>query len=101
MLFFVCAMTVVIETSFFALFGYRTRDEMVITVCANVITNLLLNLYLVWFITERGAIIYLLECVVVLAEYAVYAFSFGQSRRLLLLTFAANCLSFVTGLLLF
>ena len=44
MIFLACALTVLIETPFLALFGYRKRDEVVIIVCANVVTNLLLNL---------------------------------------------------------
>lgn len=100
-LFAACGITVLIETGFFALCGYRDGDEMLIVACANVVTNLLLNLFLAWFRIERNAVIYLLEAVVVLAEYAVYALSFGHSVRLFLLTFAANCLSYGTGLLLY
>ena len=69
---------------------------------ANVITNLLLNLtILLVFSGQPGAWIYLMEAAVVAAEYAVYAVAFGRSRKLVLLTLAANCLSYGIGIALF
>ena len=41
MIFLACLLTVLIEGSFFALFGHRDRFSMTVIVCANVITNLL------------------------------------------------------------
>ena len=41
MIFLACLLTVLIEGSFFALFGRRDRFSMTVIVCANVITNLL------------------------------------------------------------
>ena len=41
-----CLVTVIVETALFWLFGYRSRDEILVVVCTNVITNLLLNLVL-------------------------------------------------------
>ena len=41
-----CVVTVIVETALFWLFGYRSRDEILVVVCTNVITNLLLNLVL-------------------------------------------------------
>lgn len=100
MIFLACALTVLIETPFLALFGYRKRDELIVIVCANVITNLLLNLLLAF---RPGAIraVLLLEAAAVAAEYGIYALAFGRSRRLFLLTLAANALSYTLGLLIF
>ena len=41
-----CGLTVLIETGFFLLLGWRDRDRLTAVVCANVVTNLLLNLCL-------------------------------------------------------
>ena len=98
--FLACTLTVLIETPFLALFGYRRREELAVIVCANVVTNLLLNLALMLLPLPRWSV-YPLEAAVVAAEYAVYALAFGRSRRLFLLTLAANCLSYGIGLLLF
>ena len=102
MIFLACLLTVLIEGAFFAALGYRDRYSLTVVVCANVITNLLLNLT-IWlaFSGQPGGWIYLMEAAVVAAEYAVYAVAFGRSWKLLLLTLAANCLSYGIGLLLF
>lgn len=102
MIFLACLLTVLIEGAFFALLGYRDRFSLTVIVCANVITNLLLNLtILLVFSGQPGAWIYLMEATVVAAEYAVYAVAFGRSRKLVLLTLAANCLSYGIGIALF
>lgn len=46
-------------------------------------------------------LVYPLELAVVAAEYSVYALACGRSRRLFLLTLAANVLSYSLGLLIF
>ena len=96
-----CALTVLIETPVFLLAGYRGRGELTVIVCANIVTNLTLNLCAAFFFPQRGAAEYLAELAVTGAEYAVFAHAFGRSRRLFLLTLAANCLSYGLGLLLF
>ena len=102
MLFLACALTVLIEGGFFALLGYRSRFALTVIVCANVVTNLLLNLCIaLLFSGAPGAWVYLLEAFVVAAEYAVYAIAFGKSRKLFVLTLAANCLSYGAGALIF
>jgi hypothetical protein len=101
MIFIACLLTVLIETPFLALFGYRSKDELLIIICANVVTNLLLNLALAYVPVLSGAWVYLLEALVVAAEYAIYAAAFGPSRRLFLLTLLANCLSYGLGLIIF
>lgn len=97
----VCALTVLIETPLFFAAGYRDRDSLLVVVCANIVSNLTLNLCVRLLFPERGAAEYALEATAVAAEYAVYSLAFGRSRRLFLLTLAANCLSYGIGLLLF
>jgi len=100
MIFLACALTVLIETPFLALWGYRKRDELIIIVCANVVTNLLLNL-LLWRVPSLyGPTVYGLEALVVAVEYGIYRLAFGKRRGLLLLTLAANALSYGLGLFL-
>ena len=99
-IFLACALTVLIETPFLALFGYRKRDEVIIVVCANVVTNLLLNL-LLWRVPSLyGPAVYGLEALVVAAEYGIYRLAFGPRRGLFWLTLAANALSYGLGLVL-
>ena len=43
MIFLACLLTVAVETAFLAAFGYRDRLALIVIVCANVITNLLLK----------------------------------------------------------
>lgn len=95
-----CLLTVLIETPFLALWGYRSRRELAVIVCANVLTNLLLNLSFLLGLPYRPGWIAAGELLAVAAEYGIYARGFGRSRKLLLLTLLANCLSFGLGLLL-
>lgn len=102
MIFLACLLTVAIEGGFFAALGYRDRFSLTVIVCANVITNLLLNLAILFaFSSDPGLWIYPLEAAVVAAEYVVYRAAFGRGRKLFLLTLAANCLSYGAGLLIF
>ena len=104
MILFVCAaLTVAIETPFMYLLGCRNRDEVLLIICVNVATNLLLNLGLGLGFAGRepGTIIYALEAIVVAVEYVLYALAMGKSLRLFLLTLAANCLSYGIGLIIF
>lgn len=102
MIFLCCLLTVVIEGLFFILFGYRDRVSLTVIVCANVITNLLLNLTIsLAFYGPPGSWIYLMEAAVVAAEYAIYAVAFGRGWKLFFLTLAANCISYGVGLLIF
>ena len=99
-IFLACALTVLIETPFLALWGYQKRDEVLVIVCANVVTNLLLNL-LLWRVPSLyGPAVYALEALVVAVEYGVYRLAFGPRRGLFWLTLAANALSYGLGLLL-
>ena len=96
-----CGLTVLIETGFFFLLGWRDRDRITVVICANIATNLLLNLALDFLIPRSAISIALGEGLVVAAEYAVYAQLNGRSRRLALQTLLANALSFGLGVLLY
>lgn len=101
MIFLACLLTVLIEGGFLALLGYRDRFSLTVIVCVNVISNLLLNLF-IWFVLggTPGAWIYLLELCVVVGEYVIYSVAFGRGRKLFFLTLAANCISYGLGLLI-
>lgn len=102
-LFLACALTVLLETGFLSLLVSREASFLAVCALANTATNLALNLTLAraagfvditWFV-------YPLEAAAVLAEYGVYTLVLGRSRRLFLLTLAANLLSYGAGLLIF
>lgn len=96
-----CVITVVLETAFFAVLAYRKKDDLVVIALANVITNLSLNLFLSFVPSAYSPVwLFLLEALVVAAEYLIFSLAFGVSARLFLLTLGANVLSFCTGLLL-
>ena len=102
MIFIACLLTVLIETPFLALCGYRDRYDIAVIVCANVITNLLLNLAIALvFRGHPGGWIYPMEGAVIAAEFMIYSSAFGRSGKLFLLTLAANCLSYGIGLVIF
>ena len=96
-----CGLTVLIETAFFLVLGWRDRDRIIAVICVNIVTNLLLNLAFDLLIPRSAISISLGEGLVVAAEYAVYAMLNGRSRRLFFLTFLANALSFGTGVVLY
>ena len=101
MIFAACLLTVIIETPFLALCGHRKADDIVIIICANVVSNLLLNLFVAFVMPDIGNGVYLLEVIVVFFEYAVYAIAFGRSLKLFTETFSANLISYCLGLLIF
>ena len=102
LLFKACLLTVLLETGLFYVLGYREKDDMTIVACANVITNLTLNLTISLLIPRGpGFWLALMEGIVVAVEYLIYARAFGASKRLFLQTLAANLLSYGAGVLLF
>ena len=95
-----CALTVIIETGFFALCGYRKGEQLAIIVLVNIVTNLTLNLLLRYVLPYNMPVVLALELGVLAVEYAVYALAFGRSGRLFILTLLANLISFGLGGLL-
>ena len=100
-LFLACIITVVVETALFWIFRYRKANDLVIIALTNVVTNVTLNT-LIMLVPGLYDIPWLiiLELIVVAAEYLIYRWAFGGSLRLLVLTFFANVLSFVIGIIL-
>ena len=96
-----CGLTVAIETGFFLLLGWRDRAQLAAVVCANVVSNLLLNLCLSRWIPFNAWTVALGELLAVAFEYWVYARLRGRSRRLALQTLLANALSFGAGVLIY
>lgn len=102
MIFLACAFTAAAETALFALLGYRRVWQLVVVACANIASNLLLNLAAaLCFPGGVGAWVWLLEAAVVAAEYAVYAIAFAPGWRLFVLTLAANAVTYGLGLVVF
>lgn len=95
-----CLITVVVETAFFVLVGYRDGWFLTLCACANAATNLTLNL-LLGVIINASFWVYPLELGVVAVEYVIYALYEGRSGKLFLLTLAANVLTYVAGILIF
>lgn len=102
-LIYACALTVLTETAFFLLLGYRRPMFAALCVFVNIATNLALNLTAAAISPHAfmPAAIYALEGAAVAAEYGAYAMALGGSLRLLALTFAANALSYGIGALVF
>lgn len=97
-LFYACGLTLLLEVPLFVLAGYRRWEQILLTVCANTVTNLALNLTLAaLFPAGSAAAVAVGEILVTAAEYGIYAAAFGGSGRLALLTAAANLLSFGAG----
>ena len=95
-----CVLTVLIETPFLALCGYRGREDLALIACTNAFSNLLLNLSFLLFLPWTPLGITAGELAVLGLEYAIYARAFGPSARVFFLTLAANALSLGLGLLL-
>ncbi len=100
-LFFACLLTVLIEVPFLAVFGYRDRYAVTVTVCANIVTNLTLNLCMRLFLPHTWSVVLFAEGIVAAAETLIYFAAFRPAVRLFLLTLCANLLSFGLGLLIF
>ena len=96
MIWLACLLTVALETAFFAAFGCRRADFLLLCATVNAATNLTLNLLLGrWGFTP--ALVLALELGVLAAEYAAYALALGRSKKLFLLTLAAHVLSYTVG----
>ena len=100
MLYWNCALTVVLELIFFLLTGYGRREHFVpLCIAVNIATNLTINLILSAY--SAAWLLLMLEALVVVTEYGVYAAAYGRSRKLAALTLGANLLTFLTGVCLY
>lgn len=93
-------LTAAVEMLFFSAMGYHSRDAIIVIICTNLLTNVVLNAA-VTVTGWRPPEAYLAELLVVAAEYAIFACAFGRSRKLFWLTLAANALTFALGLVIF
>ena len=93
-----CALTLLFETPLLYLFGYRSRDELIVIAGTNIVTNLSLNLALPCLPVDWAVSVACGETAVVLAEYAVYRLAFGRRQGLFFDVLAANALSLGLGL---
>ncbi len=91
-----CGLTMLMETGYFLLRGYRGRDFVLLCLAANAATNLSLNL-LLSLLGRPLWLIVLLELTAVGLEYAVYRPAVGRDKPLLADTLAANALSLFLG----
>jgi hypothetical protein len=96
------ALTIIIETTFLWLVGYKERHFVIVCILINFITNILLNmgLALVSIFTAR-LLLYPCEAVVVVVEWFVLSFLVQNKKRLLLFVLLSNALSYCIGLLIF
>jgi len=99
--------TVIVETLFFVIVGYRQKIFIIYCILVNLFTNISLNL-IVNLLFRVGVqrlflsiFIYPLEVGVVLTEYYLFKRLLGGSKKLFLLTFCANILSYSLGVIIF
>jgi membrane-bound ClpP family serine protease len=99
-------LTIVIEGAVAFLLGFRKKQFFLALTLINVITNPTLN-YLLLVLGSLGIEVtlirvFLLEIVVVIAEWGLLAYAFGRpARRFLILSILANAASFLAGVLIF
>jgi hypothetical protein len=99
-------LTIVIEGAVAYLLGFRKRQLFLALTLINAITNPILNCLLLVLgllgIPVTLIRVLLLEIVVVIAEWRLLVYAFGDpSRRFLVLSILANAASFLTGVLIF
>ena len=95
-LYLACGLTMVIETAYFFLTGYRDRNFLIVCLAVNAATNLSMNLILKETGVQIGTVI-IAEVIVVAVEYVVYCLVSKPSKALLIHTAIANVLSFSIG----
>jgi len=103
-----CFLTCLIEGGFFCCFrSTRNWKFLTASVGVNVLTNLSLNLFLRFLIYHydyelvlNSLSVFGLESFVVVWEFVMYGLLFGFSKRLLLLVFLANLISYLFSYLL-
>ena len=89
-----CMIAVIFETAFFWMFGYDSRDERMVVACTNVLTTLAMNLMMIPNGYQSIPFVVAAELILIAVEFGIYSIAFGRSGKLLLLTIAANAISF-------
>lgn len=99
-------LTIVIETITACLF-FRSRDDLIIVVLAQCITNPVLNLILIlcrfWGVEFLPLVLVVLEIIVIVVEALVYYYNFSQKNRKksLPLSIVANVAAWATGYIIY
>lgn len=93
-------LTLAVELPVLWLCGWRRGSDQLAALCANVITNLPLNLLFSLVLPRRFWLVLLLEAGVVAVEYGIYRRILGRERPRFWPTLLTNALSFGLGLLL-
>ena len=99
-MFLFCLIAVIVETGFFWMCGYDSREKMTVVACTNVLTTLGMNHLMIPNGYRSIPTIVIAEVILIAVEFGIYSIAFGRGWKLLLLTIAANALSFGFGLLI-
>lgn len=101
----VLILTIVIETTVAYIMGYRERNMIYVVALASVITNPVLNIFLL--VTRLFSdffsgytILIMLELIIVYVEFRILRFVFGKrisNKKLFILSLAMNASSFIIG----
>lgn len=95
------ALTILIETVFYIVVGYRSRVFLTACVLINFITNVPLNFTLALMPENWGLILLCpLEIAIIFIEWGVLRLFTTKRRGLAALVFLANLLSFTVGVLM-
>jgi hypothetical protein len=104
---FALILTIVIEVSIAAAFGYRSQKEILSIVLVNLITQPALNYFLLLnsflgLIAESIQFILFLEILVIFVEWGLLVYTLKTDlRKTFVLSLVMNLASFVVGLLVF
>jgi hypothetical protein len=100
-------LTIVIELIAAFFFGFRKKIEIITIIFINLLTNPILNYFLLVndyfsFFKSSLLIILLLEVVVVLVEWKLLVFALQEKpKKLLILSLVMNFCSYIVGVLFF
>ncbi len=91
-------LTALIETLIFYFWGFSKKEGLIFVVAVNVATNILLNLS--FYFLDYDSFLLIGELLVLVVEYFLYAYYFGISFKLFILTLFTNFLTFMLGIII-
>lgn len=98
-------LTCTFEGILFYIFGYKTKKFIIVSILANIFTNLALNFTIYFFdlVNSDQYWIYFIvgETLVVIVESIIYLSFFKKKYELIPLTFSANALTILLGFLFY
>ncbi len=100
-------LTIAIEVFIAILFGFRNKNLILAVVFINLITNPILNYFLLInnyfsFVFINTIILLIFEIIIILVEWLLLIFVLQQSpKKLLALSAVTNFCSYITGILIF